>query len=286
MAQQKFESVSVIFPTARLVQGSVLTGNDKDQKGNLLTWKSGKNKGEQRYEFIISIAIEKQGEDSWRDTEWGAQLYQVACDQAPDFIDRDDFAYKIVDGDSTKKMSNNKRPCDITGFPGHWIVRMKGNYAPKQGKFDDSGNVVEVAEKDFIKRGYYVQVGAEVSFNGDDQKPGIYINQTAVVFVAYGEVIMGAQRDMNTMGFKQQANLPAGATTKPSAPNEKKSVTPNSEARTGSKPLPPKPGAKPLPPKKPAYKLEAEYSGTVEQFLEEYGLSIDEALADGYISKA
>lgn len=264
--------LSITFPAGRLVQGSVLQGFDKDDEGNPLVWKSGKNKDQPRTNYVLGVAIPKGNESSWQETEWGEKIVAFAAEQAPDFYDMDAFAWKIDDGDSTKKMQNGKRRSDNPHLKNCWLVRCSANFAPSQGTFDSEGNVNEVADEDFIKKGYYVQVAVEIQFNGSSKTPGIYLNHTFVVLDRKGEVIEGAKRDPNKLGFKKSS---ASETV------EVKKVTPDSEAR---KALPVK---KSLPVKKTTYALapDVDYSGTMEQFLTEYDLTVAEAEEQGYLVK-
>ena len=101
---------SFTTPIGRLVAGSPHIGNDKDMKGNPLVVKSGANKGAPRISYYFGVAIPKAGEQIWWQTDWGALIYQTGRNAFPQLFNEQDgsclvrdFAWKITDGDDTRR---------------------------------------------------------------------------------------------------------------------------------------------------------------------------------------
>lgn len=212
------------FPVGRLVWGSVSKGRDKDRAGKPLTTKDGKP----RTDYTFGVAIEKAGSTHWNQTEWGRKIWDVANAGMPQLTGRPQFAWKIVDGDSTVPNENGTIPVTQEGFPGHWVLRFKSSFPPSTYNADGSAPV----PADAIKCGHYVQVAGSVDVNGDTSKPGVYLNPTMVAHSGYGPEIK-AGPDPSSAGFGQGPR-PAGMQTAP----------------VGGLPAsaPPLPAAAPLPP--------------------------------------
>lgn len=226
-------------PVGRLVGGSIYEGNDKSYDGAQLTMK---DKVTPRKDFSFSVAFPKTpGVGHWANEEWLKPIWALAHAAWPNGeAGRPDFAFKITDGDSTvpKKGKNNqpgKKPCDLIGHPGNWVVRFSGSTAPRV--CDKTGQSF-IVEPGIIKLGYYVQVLGVVKDNAPSPTPGLYWNHSIVAFTAHGEEIsFGPDLSEATFG---NAPLPAGALLAP---------PPGLTA-----PAPNVPGGAPLPPSSiPAY---------------------------------
>ncbi len=205
--------LKIKFPVGRMVSGSIYNPVTKDPKGNPLVYKSGAKKDQPRIKFDFGVAIAKQpGHTHWNQTDWGAQFHNFAVATMAAYVGRDDFAFKIVDGDSTKPNKENKRPCDRNGFPGHWVVYFSNSNAPKLVNKDGSAYILE---KDALKCGYYIEVFSTIKPNGDSGNPGMYNSPEIVSLQYYGEEISYTP-DPSTVGFGGGA-APAGASAVPVA---------------------------------------------------------------------
>jgi hypothetical protein len=236
-------SATTVFttPVGRLVYGSLYKPRDKDAQGNPLTIKSGPNVGKPKVEYGFGIAIPKGPEQHWAQTEWGQKIWGVGHTAFPggQTTQREDFAWKVMDGDSTKLNKNNKRPCDQEGFKGHWILKFSSSYPPKIYRPNGQGAYEQLVEQDAIKNGYYVQVNGTVGGNNSPQTPGVYLNHSMVCFSGYGAEITSGP-DVNQAGFGQ-APLPPGASQIPLAANVPLPSAPTIPAIPGAPMMPPAP---------------------------------------------
>lgn len=198
---------NVLFPTGRLVMGSLYKSQDKNAEGMPLVDRDGKP----RVQYFIAYAIPKSGETHWSQTAWGKKIHDIGVKGFPNGqAQSPQFAWKIVDGDSNIPNKKGKKPCDREGYPGNWVLSFTSGYAPVLCKED--GSLLNQPE-DFIKLGDWVQVYARIDDNGSQQQPGVFLNQTHVAFIAYGDRIV-AGIDPTTIGFGGHP-LPAGASKTP-----------------------------------------------------------------------
>lgn len=207
-------SKEILFPVGRLVGGSLYEGQTKDDKGQPLTFKSGKNAGQPRTSYSFGVAYKKGAEKHWNETNWGKQIWAVGAEAAPKVYQGRQFAWKVTDGDSQEPNKKGNKPCDREGYPGHWVLWFSGNFAPNV--FDAKGTQ-PLKEIGLVKPGHYVQVFGEVDFNKQTDSPGVYMNFRMVAHSAYGpEISLTAAPDASAVGFGQDA-LPEGATDVPAA---------------------------------------------------------------------
>lgn len=201
----------ILFPVGRLVQGSLYKPNTTDAENRPLTYKSGPNLGKPRVDYYLAVAIRKNGESHWSQTEWGAKIYNVAVSSWPNGQHNSpNFAWKILDGDSTIPNSKGRKPCENEGFAGHWILKFSGAFAPS---IYSAKGTEQITEPDFVNLGDYIQMYGSVDSNDSNQQPGVYLNHSKVAFAGYGERIeMGI--DAKDIGFGQSP-LPLGASTVP-----------------------------------------------------------------------
>lgn len=211
MATQR---VNITTPVGRVVEGSLYKPNTTNFDGKPLTVQSGKNAGQPRVDYFFALAIPKGQEQHWAHTEWGKLIWQVGHTAFPQAAQRPDFAWKVVDGDSQVPNKKNTKPCDKDGYPGHWVMRLSGGFAPKIYRQEGS-SFVQVVDADYIKPGYFIQVSLSVDGNGNQNNSGVYLNHQQVCFRAYGEEIyFGASPEDAGFGA---APLPAGASMTPPA---------------------------------------------------------------------
>lgn len=208
-------SNQIVTPPGRLVQGNLYELKNTDAQGRPLTIKNGPNAGQVREDCFFAVAVPKTAGIDWKQEAWAQPMVQAAQEgfpqgqwQAPT------FAFKVVDGDSQMVDQGGKKPCDKEGFAGNWILRLNSGYLPKILNADGTQ---ELAEKDMVKTGDYVQVLADVKSNGNVQKPGVYLNHKAVAFIGYGERIV-YEADYSGVGFGTGV-VPAGASQVPPAGN-------------------------------------------------------------------
>jgi hypothetical protein len=206
--------MNITSPVGRIVSGSLYKPNNKDFDGNPLVTKTGPNAGQPRVVYYFGLAIPKGAERHWSETEWGAKIWQVGHTAFPQAAQRPDFSWKITDGDSQVVNKRGHRPCDAEGYPGHWIIKFSGGYAPKVYA-QENGTMVPVLEENYVKPGYWVQVAFSVDGNGNQNNSGVYLNPSMVCFRAYGQEIVSGP-DVNEAGFGA-APLPAGASLTPPA---------------------------------------------------------------------
>jgi hypothetical protein len=207
----------ILFPIGRLIGGSVTVGSDTDSKGQKRITKTGANAGQPFFQFSFGVAYPKNGTTSWTQTDWGAKIYVAGQEGYPNGeIQRADFSWKVIDGDSQIPNKKLKKPCDQQGYPGHWVVWFSSGAAPKL--YDIIGNKQGDPPRPLIAPmeilpGYYVQVYGSAKDNKPSETPGVYINHSMVALAGYGERITQGP-DANEVGFGGGA-LPVGASTVP-----------------------------------------------------------------------
>lgn len=201
-------------PVGRLLMGSLYKPQTTDADGKPLVVKSGPNMGQPKVTYFFAVGIPKNpGETHWSQTPWGQLIYKAGADAFPQAHQSPSFAWKVVDGDSTIPNKKGIAPASREGYRGHWVISFSSGFAPKIYNADGSQAIVE---QDAVKLGYFVQVNGDVDGNGSQQNPGVFINHSMVALSAYGpEIIVGP--DAASVGFGQQAALPAGASLTPPA---------------------------------------------------------------------
>lgn len=210
---------NILFPVGRLVQGSLHKGDSTDNKGNPLVVKTGPNAGQPRVSYFFAVAISKGAETHWNQTAWGQQMWASGATGFPQHHALRAFAWKVVDGDDTEPNANLKRPCDAEGFPGHWVVKFSGGFAPKVYQQDGAAFPQLTAEAvATLKLGGYYKVSGNVDPNGDATKPGIYVNHDMVLFVGHGPEIVYGPDAASVFGAAGPVALPPGASVVPVGP--------------------------------------------------------------------
>jgi hypothetical protein len=202
------------FPIGRLISGDVYKGQDKDYQGNPKLDKQ----GQPTISFYMGVAIAKTPNVPWEQESWGQVIMDVARKGVPGSFDPQTgqlfpgrpFATKVTDGDSQVPNQNNKKPCDMEGAPGHWILNFNNGFAPK---VCDKTGTKFIAEEGVVKRGDYVQVVGSIAPNTDNRNPGVFLNHEVVAHSGYGEEIYSGV-DIASAGLGQ-GPAPAGMSTTP-----------------------------------------------------------------------
>lgn len=208
------DRLNITSPVGRIVMGDLYKGSTTDAEGKQLVVKTGPNTGKPRVNFFFALAIPKTGEPHWAHTPWGKQIWETGNRAFPNAAQSPAFAWKIEDGDSQIPNKRGRKPCENEGWPGHWIVKFSGGFAPKIYE-QQNGSYVQLTEEGRVKPGYFAEVAFSVEGNGSQSQPGVYMNHSMVCFRAYGtEISFGP--DVNAAGFGQSA-LPAGASMTPPA---------------------------------------------------------------------
>lgn len=228
--------VTITSPVGRLVSGSVSEGHVRTDNQNQP--KLGKD-GQPLMEYYLGVAIPKGGESNWWETPWGQKIMEVGFAAFPQGqAQQANFAWKIVDGDSTVPNKANKIPNQQPGYAGHWILNLSNGYAP--ACYNANGSQA-IDPKD-IYRGSYVQVFFSVKGNGSFQSPGVYLNPSMVALAGHGELIQSGP-DVTQAGFGQDAQLPPGASATPLAQNFANNVPQSAPGGAAVPPQQPVPNA-------------------------------------------
>jgi hypothetical protein len=234
----KIEAKTFTTPILRLVAGSIFEAVTEDFDGNPLTIKTGKDKGKETQRFNFGVAVPKVPGKHWADSTAAflTDVWNVGHTHMGQLAQRDDFSWKVVDGDSTKVNKKNRKPADNEGWPGHWIVFFSSSYPPATYNADGSAPV----PAESIKKGHYVQIAGSVIGNDNQSNPGVYINHSMVAHSGFGPEIKTGP-DPKAAGFGQGVQAPAGMSKAPV------SGLPN----TPPPPAAPLPGASAPPPAAP-----------------------------------
>jgi len=200
--------MSKMLITGRLVQGHPMRGRP-DIDGRTNQQKTNKM-GELQFQFYFAVAIPKQGEQDFKQTEWGAYINNAAIAGWPNGEhQRPNFAWKIVDGDSNIPDQNGNPPCSKEGWPGHWIIKFTNGYSTPSyhaGRLQAQDVIMNEAE---LKCGDYVRVQFSALGNAPCQSPGVYINAHMVELSRAGIAIMSASAPNANEAFgDSQAQLP------------------------------------------------------------------------------
>lgn len=241
----KRNPVSLNTGVGRFIGGSCYTGSTTDDKGQPKVYKTGAKAGQPRTDYSVGIALPKT-QQHWASEPWGAAIWAEGHAAWPGGqAQRKDFAWKIIDGDSTEPNKKMKRPCDQAGYPGHWILWFGGTTPPPVA-VAVSGPAQWNDQPGTCMPGDYIEIRGSVSSNESDQTAGMYLNIDAVCLRGYHPDgrIASQQIDLATAGFGATP-LPAGAVAQP-AGNALPPAAPSAAPAA-----PPVPGASPSTPAAP-----------------------------------
>lgn len=211
-------AVNIVTPAGRIVGGDCWRGNTTDATGAPLIIKNGPNAGQPRTEYYLGLAIPKT------DPDYAALYAQIVAEAKATFPTLFDaagncvnpaFAFKVTDGDSEIPNKKGIRPCDREGYPGHWILHFSTSIAPT---CYETGGAALITDPERIKRGYWVRVGGSVVGNGSVESPGVFLNQSMIEFVAYGQEIKAGPDAKAVFGGTPVTTLPPGASATPLTP--------------------------------------------------------------------
>ena len=262
----------LLTPVGRLVQGSLYEGQTTDAENRPLVYKTGPNAGQPRVEFYFAVAVPKGSETHWSQTPWGQKIWGVGHKGFPNGqASSPTFAWKIKDGDSSIPNRAGRKPCDIEGFPAHWVLSFSSGFAP--GIYNSDGTQ-QMLEPNAVNLGDYVQVYGSVADNESQQQPGIYLNHSMVALAGYGKRIFSGA-DPKAVGFGG-APLPAGASAtplaqgfNPAAPMQNHAVAAPAPHTAILNPPPLPAAAPPIPPPAPVrIMLPAANGATYEQMIQ------------------
>jgi len=193
-------ALQITTPVGRIVQGHPFEYTDKDMQGNPLHDRN----GHPRVKYFLALAIPKDSPE-WP-AVWG-ELCKAAQTGFPGGeFNRQDFAWKVVDGDTPEKSGKE-------GFAGHYVLNMANGYAPRV--YTKNGEA-QIVDKSQIKRGDYVRVHLTVTGNEQSAKPGLYLNHNMIELIGYGEEIQSGP-DPRTVFGGAPAQVPPGASATPTA---------------------------------------------------------------------
>lgn len=263
----------ILFPVGRMIGGSMYKPQPKtDRKTKLPVMARDGVTPVVSYSF--GLAIPKQGETHWSQTQWGAIIKSVGDTANPGISQRPDYAWKIVDGDSTIPNTKNKRPADQEGYKGNWVIWFSQGWAPK---LVNANGTIDLTEPDSVMPGYFLEVFGSVAPNNSVDSPGVYLNPVCVALAGYGERIESSGIDAAAVGFGAgrpvagMSQTPvAGMVATPTAHTPNPTAGATWQPASGSVGQPvnaPVNTAFLEPPPKPARVMTPTATGTYEQYL-------------------
>lgn len=191
------QGVNPVLPMGRIVFGNPMIYQQATDY-NTKQPKISKKTGLPVLECTFGFAVPKQGEQHWAETAWGSLIYAEGANAFPAMIQRSDFAWKIVDGDSSIPNKSGVLPNSKEGYPGHWVLTISSSLsAVKCFKANPQfGTTTEcVSDKD-IKTGDYGRLVISCVDNrdkntGQSQTPGVYLNPIGFCMDKEGTAIVG-----------------------------------------------------------------------------------------------
>ena len=219
-------AVSDTFPSPkmRLLQGDAFTPSTEDMQGNRMVVKNGPNAGQPTQAFVLTCGIAKSDPEAIpyimklaaiaakaKPALWPQGVKAPPANFPPQYVQtvaqlfgcsHPQFALKVQDGDGFD--GNGKPNSTKQGHAGHWIIKFSQPSAPEvyeDGKISPLQRVdIDKAKHSLLKTGYYIKIGAQVSDNENDQRPGLYLNPKFVVIMHAGEEIRSGPDAATVMG--------------------------------------------------------------------------------------
>lgn len=185
-------------PEGRLVQGDAFEPQTKDQNGNPLVVKTGPNAGQPTQRWFMAVAYDKRHPETLPYLQklaeiaraaWPAYFTAFNPNNPPLFgCSHPRFSIKIMDGDG---VDDNGKPNNTKeGFAGHWVVKYSSSFqAPGVWDIGNLDEMARITDPRALQRGFYVRMFCSVETNGNDQRPGIYVNLSKVAIMRPGPII-------------------------------------------------------------------------------------------------
>lgn len=221
---------SFVTPPGRIVGGSLSVAQTKGHEGQELATPK----------WVVMLALPKGHPGT---AELIAKIKRVGAEGfvgalAPQ-LQRPDFAWKIIDGDSAIPNQRSIAPNTREGYPGHFVLTLTTTFA-----FQTCGeNPNELINAAAVQNGSWVRIAGDVKANGSDVKPGVYLNLKAAQFVRNDAVIQ-------TGGAVTAAQAFGGAAA-PAVPVAAAPAVPATDIVTNAVAPPPPPPSVPTPPQAP-----------------------------------
>lgn len=216
MANQE-PMMAIASPIGRLVAGDPFTPSTTDGNGQPRLYKSGPQQGQPKSEYYIALAVPKfiQGQPNGDWASLDAQVQAFARAVWPTMFDaasgaciRQDFAWKIQDGDGMSKQG--VKLFEKEGYPGCWIINFASSFAPEIVVKTGPETYAAVTNPEFCKLGWYVRVGGSVKSNKSTQTPGLYFNLNKIEVMGEGPVIQRGATAAQVFGGTPAAYVPEG----------------------------------------------------------------------------
>jgi len=211
-------TIEILTPVGRMVAGhpmeshAVKDDKTKQPKVNV--------NGEPLMSTTVGLAIPKNGEQHWNQTEWGALIYNEAVQSFPkgDY-NVPSFSWKIVDGDSMVPNKQQKIPAEREGYAGNWIIFASNGFPVSCYHVNRYEPHQVIQNKAEIKKGDYVRMLISVcgnNINGPVLTSGLYINPEALELTRAGILIVSeGSVDANAAFGGSVGQVPAGALVDP-----------------------------------------------------------------------
>lgn len=196
--------------------------------------------GNPMHQTFYYFAVPKDGSTDFKATEFGqAMLAEAQAAWPKGEYNAPDFAWKVIDGDSTVPMKGGKpAPSTREGFPGNWVLRLTTGIPVRcyhNGKYSP---IEQIQDKNAIKCGDYGRTFVTIKPNNSAQSPGLYVNPTLFSLDRAGELIV-------TEGGPSAADVFGGGSPAPAAAAA--TPPPPMAAPAAAPPPPPPPPHNPLP---------------------------------------
>lgn len=271
----------VRLPLARLVAG-IPYGSDTNFKGEP---NIDKKTGQPYSEWKFRLAIPKQPGVDWKQTPWGQKFVEVAKTESPKHYNLKQYAWKVIDGDSSDTDFGGLVINQREGFAGHWIVTASGRRPPQYAEFQNGaavfvnsedvntfkhnleqlykGKIAEIPEEILnrtIVSGDYVYVTVALGSQHTGETPSLFVFPNSVTLNCKGTPIKSVDRE-DLSELRQQAPV-VGVALASSAP-----VTLNKQFVDGPGSVAPPPSVTPPPPPSNPYRMTEKATATREVYL-------------------
>lgn len=238
--------MELLTPVGRIVRGHPMVVKPvKDDNGVAKMQKDGVTPSVSSY---FGLAIMKTPGVDWKGEEWGQVIVNQARAGFPaGESESPQFAWKIVDGDSTVPNKVGKKPCDQEGYPGHWVINLSTGLPIKCFHTGKLNPYQQITDKNEIKAGDYVRCYMSVKDNKESQSKnvsksyGMFLNPSVVEVVQAGQEILLSNDVDASVVFSQPVVMPSNVVPMQGA------TPPLPQQPGGTMPPPPVPTITPAP---------------------------------------